>query len=438
MDTNSKYVDITSLGKANLPSPLRRTSRPGDGMAKFVPGDRYIRYSVEISDNQSPEPDLLFEKAGAREKIFFKPQHAKAAVVTCGGLCPGLNDVIRSIFLELKMNYGVGEIFGIRHGYAGLSPLEGQPPLSLTMDMVEDIHREGGTILGTSRGPQEPAIMVDFLQKMGIDMLFCIGGDGTQRGAHQIQEECRRRGAKIAVVGVPKTIDNDIQYCDRSFGLVTAVEQVEKVLACAHSEAKGAINGIGLVKVMGREAGFIAAFATLASQDVNFTLVPEAHFELHGEKGFLNVLRDRLLLRKHAVIVVSEGAGQHLFPGGDQAERDPSGNIKFHDIGLFLKEEIKEFFHLNGPKVDLKYIDPSYIIRSVPANCDDSILCDQFGRQAVHAAMAGKTDMVIGHFNGAFVHVPIAMATDGKKRIQVEGELWASVLAATGQPRCFG
>jgi 6-phosphofructokinase 1 len=436
MNTILKYVDIASLGEPAWPSPLRRTSRPGDGMAKFVPADHYVRYSVEVND-KSPEADLSFEKAGAREKIFFNPQQTKAAVVTCGGLCPGLNDVMRSIFLELKMNYGVKEIIGIRHGYSGLNPLEGQPPLNLTMDIVEDIHREGGTILGTSRGPQEPAVMVDFLQNLGIDMLFCIGGDGTQRGAHHIHEECRRRGAKIAVVGVPKTIDNDIQYCARSFGLVSAVEQVEKVLGCAHSESKGTINGIGLVKVMGREAGFIAAFATLASQDVNFTLVPEVRFELHGEKGFLNILRERMLLRKHAVIVVSEGAGQHLFSGCDKAQRDPSGNIKFHDIGLFLKEEINKYFDLHGPKIDLKYIDPSYIIRSVPANCDDSILCDQFGRQAVHAAMAGKTDMIVGHLNGAFVHVPIAMATDGKKRIQVEGELWTSVLAATGQPRCF-
>lgn len=420
-----------------MASPLRRTSKLGDGEAKFVPADRYIRYPQETAADMPPDGEMLFEKAGAREKIFFDPQKTKAAIVTCGGLCPGLNDVIRSVFLELYMNYGVRNILGIRHGYLGLNGQAGDPPIPLTMKIVEDIHREGGTILGTSRGPQDLAVMVDFLEKQGINVLICIGGDGTQRGAHQIHEECARREARIAIVGVPKTIDNDIQYCVRSFGLVTAVEQAEKVLDCAHTESKGAINGIGLVKVMGRDAGFIAAFATLASQDVNFTLIPEAPFELYGEKGFLNVLRQRMLARRHAVIVVAEGAGQHLF-AAEKAEYDASGNIKYRDIGLFLKGEILKYFGQLGPKVDLKYIDPSYIIRSVPANCDDSILCDLFGRQAVHAAMAGKSDLIIGQLCDAFIHVPIPLATAKKRRVQVEGELWTSVLAATGQPRFFG
>jgi 6-phosphofructokinase 1 len=436
MDTNVKIAEIATLGAATLASPLRRTSRPGDGRAKFVPDDRFIRHPVEITANQQPEAELWFEKAGAREKIFFDPRQTKAAIVTCGGLCPGLNDVIRSMFLELYMNYGVKDILGIRHGYLGLNEQTGEPPVQLTMEMVEDIHREGGTILGTSRGPQDPAAMVEFLEKLRINILFCIGGDGTQRGAHQIYEECTRQGAKIAIVGVPKTIDNDIQYCTRSFGLVSAVSQAEKVLGCAHVESKGAVNGIGLVKVMGRDAGFIAAYATLASQDVNFALIPETPFVLNGEKGFLNVLRERMLLRQHAVIVVAEGAGQHLF-AGEKVEHDASGNVKFRDIGLFLKDEINRFFSQKGPKIDLKYLDPSYVIRSVPANCDDSILCDQFGRQAVHAAMAGKTDVLIGNQCNAFVHVPIPLATAEKRRVQVEGELWTSVLAATGQPRFF-
>jgi 6-phosphofructokinase 1 len=436
MNNNHRIIEIADLGKAALSSPLRRTSKLGDRRAKFVPGAHYVRHPVEISAHGPQEAEMWFEKAGAREYIFFDPKRAKAAIVTCGGLCPGLNDVIRSLFLELHMNYGVKDILGIRQGYLGLNEQAGEPPIPLTMEIVEDIHREGGTILGTSRGPQEPETMADFLQKNEINMLFCIGGDGTQRGAHRIYEECSRRGAKIAVVGIPKTIDNDIRYCTRSFGLVSAVEQAEKVIDCAHVEAKGTLNGIGLVKVMGRDAGFIAAFATLASQDVNFTLIPEVPFALHGENGFLNVLRERMILRKHAVIVVAEGAGQELF-AGEKVERDASGNVKYGDIGLLLKQEINRFFAKHGPKIDLKYIDPSYIIRSVPANCDDSILCDQYARRAVHAAMAGKTDVLVGYLYDAFVHVPIPMATVEKRRVRVEGELWASVLAATGQPRFF-
>ncbi len=436
MNTNARIVEIASLGEAKLPSPLRRTSRPGDGRAKFVPDRRYIRHPEEIDADGPAVEELWFEKAGARERIFFDPQRTRAAIVTCGGLCPGLNDVIRSLFIELFMNYGVKSILGISHGYLGLNQQAGQPPMALSMEIVENIHRAGGTILGTSRSSQDTAAMVDFLEKLGVNILFCIGGDGTQRGAHQIYEDCTRRGAKIAIVGIPKTIDNDIQFCARSFGLVSAVEQAEKVIGCAHVESKGAVNGIGLVKVMGRDAGFIAALATLASQDVNFTLIPEAPFALHGEKGFLNVLRERIVSRKHAVIVVAEGAGQELF-SGEKEERDASGNVKHHDIGLFLKEEINRFFLRQGPAVDLKYIDPSYVIRSGPANCDDSILCDQFARQAAHAAMAGKTDVLIGNQCNAFVHVPISLATAEKRRVEVEGELWTSVLAATGQPRLF-
>ncbi len=431
-----KYVRVPVLGEARIESPLDRTSIPGDGAPKFIPDNRYVRYAVEVTDGVPHSEELLFEKGGAREKIFFDPATTKAAIVTCGGLCPGLNDVIRSVFLELHMNYGVREILGIRYGYQGLNPEIGEPPISLTLEQVDDIHEEGGTMLGSSRGPQEPAVMVDYLQQLGVNILFCVGGDGTQRGAQKIYEEIARRNLKIAIIGIPKTIDNDIEYCDTSFGLVTAIEEAQKAITCAHVEARGAPNGIGLVKVMGRDAGFIAAGATLASQDVNFTLVPESPFVLRGKRGLLPVLRKRMVERHHAVIVVAEGAGQHLF-SEDELCRDASGNVKHQDIGLYLKEQIAAYFAENGPAVNIKYIDPSYIIRSVPANCDDSILCDQFARRAVHAAMVGKTDVMIGHFSGTFVNVPIPMAIGQKRRMSVEDEIWSNVLACTGQPQRF-
>lgn len=434
--TQAKLVTVSTLGPPRRRSPLWRTSTPGDGAAKFIAADHCVRHTVEFSGGAPPEGELLFEKAGAREQIYFDPAQTKAAVVTCGGLCPGLNNVIRSVFLELNKNYGVPEVLGIRFGYEGLNPQVGEPPLRLTLEMVDAIHQVGGTILGSSRGNQDPAVMVDFLFKLGVNMLFCVGGDGTQRGAHAIYEEISRRGLPIAVVGIPKTIDNDIEYCDRSFGYTTAVEQAESVIAGAHVEAKGARNGIGLIKVMGRDAGFIAAAATLASQEVNFTLIPESPFALEGDGGFLAALRRRMIDRKHAVIVVAEGAGQHLFQ--DRAtECDASGNPKQQDIGLLLKRQIAAYFAERGPRVELKYIDPSYIIRSVAANCEDDILCDQFARRAVHAGMAGKTDLVVGHMSGTFVHVPIALAVGQKRHINVEGELWSSVLSATGQPRSF-
>jgi len=432
-----KLIPVANLGEPTVDSPLRRSSTPGDGSPKFTPEERYIRSTVEVVDQEDTGEEFLFEKAGAREKLFFVPAQTKVAIVTCGGLCPGLNNVIRSIFVELYWNYGVREVWGIRNGYMGLNPDVGDTPVKLTREMISSIHEEGGTAIGSSRGPQDPAVMVDFLLAHRFNALFCIGGDGTLRGAHAIYEEVARRKAKISIIGVPKTIDNDINYCDRSFGLLTAIAEAKKVLTCAHVEAKGAPNGIGLVKVMGRGAGFIAAGATLASQDVNFTLVPEVPFKLLGEKGFLPVLRQRMIDRRHSVVVVAEGAGQHLFQEDEEVERDASGNVRFEDIGIYMKKKISDYFNEHGPKVDIKYIDPSYIIRSVPANCEDSILCDQFGRRAAHAAMAGKTDIVIGHMSDAFAHVPISMATEKKRQMDIEGELWGNVLSATGQPRHF-
>ncbi len=427
---------VPTLGNPSRLSPLQRTNVKGDGHPRFVPDNLLVRDCVEVMDGEPPRAEKMFEMAGPRERIFFDPAQTRAAIVTCGGLCPGLNDVIRSVFLELRMNYGVQDVLGIRYGYQGLNPQVGLPPLQLTLESVEDIHREAGTMLGSSRGNQDTRVMVDFLVHQRINILLCVGGDGTQRGSHAIFEEVTRRGLDISIVGIPKTIDNDIPFCEQSFGLVTAVAEAQKVLDCAHAESKGVPYGIGLVKLMGRDAGFIAAAATVASQDVNFTLVPELPFVLAGEQGFLPVLRNRMLARRHAVIAVAEGAGQDLFQGACAA-RDASGNAKFLDIGVFLKQMILDYFTEHGPEVSVKYIDPSYIIRSVPANCEDSILCDQFARHAVHAGMSGKTDVLIGHVSRQFVHVPIGLLASQRRRMPLEGPLWSAVLSATGQPREF-
>ena len=428
-----RRVPIASLGECRTKSPLERSTVAGDGMGRFVPDDMLVRHCLELRPDVDDD-GLLFEKAGARQTLFFDPVQTKAAIVTCGGLCPGLNDVIRSVFAELHHNYGVPDVLGIRHGYMGLNPQLEPKPVRLTDEMVDGINQLGGTVLGSSRGPQDPAAIVDFLQDNRIDMLFCVGGDGTQRGAHAIYEETARRRAPIAIVGIPKTIDNDIAYCEQSFGLITAVEMAQRVLSCAHVEATGAQNGIGLVKVMGRAAGFIAAGATLASQLVDFTLIPEVPFALAGETGFLAALKDRVLDAGHALVVVAEGAGQELFDAADEG-RDASGNRRQKDIGLLLKSEIGSYFAKRNVPVSVKYIDPSYIVRSVPANCEDSILCDQYARRAVHAAMAGKTDVLICSVHCTFVHVPISLATSSEHRVEPEGELWTRVLSSTGQPR---
>ncbi len=424
---------IETLGPATRPSPLPLDIAPSTGQARFVAEAARVRYQAELQTGADLPDDVFFEKAGPREKLFFDPRKTRAAIVTCGGLCPGLNNVIRSAFLELHHNYGVPEIWGIRYGYAGLNPAVGEPPLRLTGQLVDNIHEEGGTILGTSRGPQPTEVMVDFLAEHDINILLCVGGDGTLRGAGDIAREAQRRKLPVAVVGVPKTIDNDVKYIARTFGLSTATEKAREVLDCAHNEARSVFNGVGLVKVMGRDAGFIAAFATLASQEVNFTLIPEVPLRLEGDHGFLEVLRRRIATRHHAVVVVAEGVGQDLLAGDTQL-RDASGNQRLADIGPFLKAQIAAHCRQAQTPVEIKYFDPSYIVRSVPANTSDALLCDQLARNAVHAAMAGKTNLVAGLWNEHLTHVPIPLAVQAKKQVDPTSALWKSVLAATGQP----
>jgi 6-phosphofructokinase 1 len=368
--------------------------------------------------------------AGPRDKIFFDPSQLKCGIVTCGGLCPGLNDVIRSIVMSLFYHYRVTTVFGFRYGYEGLSSHYGHKPLTLTPEKVNQIHQTGGTILGSSRGPQDIPDMVDTLEQMKIGILFTIGGDGTLNGAQAIVQEIERRGFPIAVIGIPKTIDNDISYVQQSFGFETAVTESRSALYSAHAEATGARNGIGLVKLMGRESGFIAAYATLAYSEVNFCLVPEVQFTL---ETFLGALKVRMEQRGHALIVVGEGAGQYLM--AENQERDASGNIRFEDIGLFLKDQITGYFKKVGMEINLKYIDPSYTIRSMPANARDSAFCLLLGHNAVHAGMAGRTNMLVGFWNHTFTHLPISLAVSQRKKIAPDGRFWSNVLESTGQPR---
>jgi len=426
-------LEVSTLGPCRVDSPLTRSTQSGTGIPSFVPDDMRVLYEPRF--RQGDEVSMLaFERAGAREKIFFEPAQTKAAIVTCGGLCPGINNVIRSLVLELTHNYGVQQIAGIRFGFQGFDAEQGLPPIKLTSERVGNIHHQGGTILGTSRGHQEPSVIVDFLVGQAVNLLFCIGGDGTQRGAHNIAKEIARRKLPIAIVGIPKTIDNDIKFCYRTFGFYTAVSEAEKVIDCAHTEAKSVLGGIGLVKFMGREAGFIAAMATLASGEANFTLIPEVPFELHGPCGFLASLHRRLEARKHAVVVVAEGAGQHLLPNHTE-QFDASGNRRLGDIGPFLKQQILEYFREAKVPANVKYFDPSYHIRSVAANAADSLLCEQLARKAVHAGMAGKTDLLIGLWHNHLIHVPLEISTGVKKQLSPEGELWTSVLALTGQEK---
>jgi len=338
--------------------------------------------------------------------------------------------------MELSRRYGVQRVYGFCNGYQGFVAQFRRSVLDLTPDLVSDINEHGGTILGSSRGEQDPAAVVDCLENMGVNVLFVIGGDGTIRGAMGLVKEITARGDKIAVVGIPKTIDNDIMFIDQSFGFQTAFSEAVKSIRAAHVESTGAPNGVGLVKLMGRHSGFIACYASLAMSDANFVLIPEVPFQLEGDNGLLAVLRRRVESRGHAVVVVAEGAGQELMDSGGGT--DASGNKKLTDVGPWLRDKITSHFKSIGVELNLKYIDPSYAIRSVPANPHDSVFCVRLAHNAVHAAMSGRTEMVVGRWHGRFVHVPMPLTTRQRNTVDPHGDLWMSVLEATGQPRSFG
>jgi len=419
---------IERIGSPMIDSPLIQNNR------HFVDDDERIFVFSHSHDLRGPEDSgkepPTFEKAGPRRKIFFDPAGLNCGIVTCGGLCPGLNDVVRTITLSLIWQYGVKNVYGFRYGYAGLTSKPPQPPMLLTTELMNDIHLKGGDILSSSRGPQDSDGMVDTLERMGIGVLFTIGGDGTLRGARDLAEAIKRRGLKISVIGIPKTIDNDISGIEQSFGFSTAVEATRAAICGAHEEARGAWNGVGLVKLMGRDSGFIAAYATLANSDVNFCFIPEVPFVL---EGFLSALEKRLDNKHHAVVVVAEGAGGHLSGENGALSKDASGNIMRQDIGLILKEKIAEYFRRKKKPLSLKYIDPSYIIRSLPADSNDSAFCVMLGQNAVHAGMSGRTNMVVGYWNQYFVNIPTALTVLKRKKVDPEGHLWQTVLEITGQ-----
>ena len=425
-------LTIETLGDAGIDSPLVSGDR------QFVDDDeRILVYShseclKNVQDSMQTPP--AFERAGPRRRIYFDPKQLNCGIVTCGGLCPGLNDVIRTITLSLIWQYGVQDVFGFRYGYAGLSSHPPKPPLLLTPELVDGIHLKGGDILSSSRGPQDMNEMIDTLQDMKINVLFVLGGDGTLRGASELVNAIKKRKLHISIIGVPKTIDNDISGIEQSFGFSTAVEATRAAIHSAHEEARGAWNGVGLVKLMGRESGFIAAYGTLANSDVNFCFIPEVPLVLEGDNGFLSALEKRLERKHHAVVVIAEGAGWRLNEKDGAQKTDASGNVLREDVGLLLKQKITEYFRKKQMPFTLKYIDPSYMIRSLPADSNDSAFCVMLGQNAVHAGLSGRTNMVVGYWNQHFVHIPISLAILKRKKVNPKGHLWQSVLDTTGQP----
>lgn len=434
-------TEIKNLGDCNYKSPIPLSFKDSNIFANFVKDSERVLFNIDLEYYKDHQNDMSsvpsFELAGPRKLLHFEPGTISCGIVTCGGLCPGINNVVRGIVNAMHYWYKCDKFYGFMYGYRGMIEGNEPKPMLLEPKTVEDIHLKGGTILGSSRGNQDTKKIVDHLEKLKISILFVIGGDGTMRGANEMCEEIALRKLDIAVVGIPKTIDNDLVFVEHTFGYQTAFSAAVEAINSAHVEAKGALNGIGIVKLMGRDSGYIAAAASIASQDVNYVLVPESPFELDGRDGLLNLLKKRIKEKKHAVIVVAEGAGQDFFKNAEH-RKDQSGNVLHSDIGLFIKEKVSEYFKKEKIEHSIKYIDPSYMIRSLPPAPIDSMFCSTLAQNAAHAAMAGKTEIMIGYWNGKFTHVPIISVVGKRKKINIESDFWLNVLLSTGQPRYMG
>ncbi|CAL6288215.1 unnamed protein product [Bathycoccus prasinos] len=441
----------TCLPRHNKTTTRRYFRSDKKSNVKFFvdPGDRVVLHSLAFATSLSPDStcELPTEadegissyentssctftpqwvvRAGPREKVYFAPEEVHAAIVTCGGLCPGINDVIRSIVGTLEEGYGVSKISGIQYGFSGFWE-EGFENIELSKKAVRKAHKQGGSILGSARGGGDVDKIVDSILRQGINMLFVIGGNGSHAGANAISAECARRGSLVSVVGVPKTIDNDILLLDKTFGFDTAVEEAQKAIQAATIEAQSALRGVGVVKLMGRQSGFISMYATLASGDVDICLIPEVDFDVHGENGVIEHVKDLLDEQGHCVLVIAEGAGQEFVK---VSGTDAGGNPLLGDIGPWLCKEIKK-----ETKCDVKYIDPTYMVRGCVANAHDAIMCNVLGQNAVHGAFAGFTGITIGYVNTHCVYLPIPMIIEKERLVDPKGRMWHRMLTSTGQP----
>jgi 6-phosphofructokinase 1 len=438
-DLSGADLAIATLGEATHRSPLTGAHVRRPSSLHWIDTEDRVLFDDSVlmaaGRGQSLAQLPSLEPGGPRSHLFFDPARTSVAIVTCGGLCPGINDVIRGLVIALTEQYGVSTVLGYRNGFRGLVPPDCESPIPLSAASVRGIDRRGGSLLGTSRGAQETGAIIDTLVREAIDILFVIGGDGSLRGASAIAAAARERGLPISVVGVPKTIDNDIPFIDFSFGFQTAFSHAAEAIRAAHVEAESHHNGVGLVKLMGRHSGFIACYAALACHEADAVLIPEVPFSLEGPSGLLEYVHRRVDHQGHCVVVVAEGAGQELLPR--RQATDASGNARLADIGGLIRERLIASFANYRRELNLRYVDPGYAIRSVPAAGYDAVYCTRLAHAAVHAALSGRTDMIVGGWHGRFVHLPIGLVTSGRNVVDPNGDLWLTVTEATGQPPVF-
>jgi len=353
-------VVIGSIVQANaIPLNLLDSSRSSTtsttaAASPTLPSPPTPPTTLPTSPTPPPTRLLSYLRAGPRKTTYHDPHQSCAAIVTCGGLCPGMNDVICSLTNTLKVTYQVPRVLGIRGGWWGFHKQENLPPMELDAAKVDGVQHVGGTMLGSSRGGFDADKVLQACVAWQVNLLFVIGGDGTHRGALAVADLAQALKIPMSVVGIPKTIDNDIGIIDRSFGFESAVAEAKVAIKSAKVEASCAPNGIGVVKLMGRDSGYIAAHSTISSHgDVDLLLIPELKidFDVDSSTNIFNHLHNTLLNKGHAVVVLSEGAGaEHLLQETTRNSKTSADGTqpKLPPIGIYMKKRIQDYFNQVG------------------------------------------------------------------------------------------
>lgn len=329
----------------------------------------------------------------------------KIGILTGGGDCPGLNAVIRGI---VESSPEEVEVIGIMHGWQGLVDGDYTP---LTDDDVEGIHIIGGTILGTSRTnpfntEEQRKKLEENIKKLELDAVIAIGGDDTLTVA-----------AKLAslgynVIGVPKTIDNDVSNTDYTFGYHTAVNVGADAIDRLHSTAKSH-NRIILVELMGRDAGWITLEAGLAA-GAHLILIPEYPMTLDEILKYVN---KRMKEKNYMVIAVAEGFKPVELENiiGDKSEIDAFGHIRLGGIAHYLSEIIND-----KTEYDTRSVVLGHLLRGGTPTAFDRILGTRYGVYAMELVLNKDFGRMVALRGNSIVSIPIDYAIATKKFVPYE------------------
>lgn len=435
--------------------------------------------------------NLTMPEAGPRRYVSYPQKNQlKVGILVSGGIAPGINAVISGIIArhhayqawsqKINKNYAL-EILGYSEALKGLLHA-GRPAVPLDLKTVREAVNHGGSILPTARADElldleDPKQRDGALDKVTsrlinqqIDILYIIGGDGSMRAAHAISCRARRNPInELSVIGIPKTMDNDILWVWQSFGFLSAVEFAKQAILQLHTEVMSNPR-LCVIQLFGSDSGFVVSHAALASGVCDAVLIPEVNFTLKQLSGYI---RYRLQDRPHSdkpyggIVALAEtaipldwreyvSATAEVADGSEKVILTPeelraietfeshgrrvhgqtpdalrSGGLRL--VSQILQREIRKL----GDRWSSYRVftnEPRHLIRSIEPSVSDVIFAQRLGTLAVDNAMAGYHDFMISQWLTEYVLVPLKLVVLGRKRVPEHGIFWKSVRASTGQP----